>query len=263
LSEIWALLFFIFGTLLGSFANVVILRLPKGESVLFPASHCYSCQKPVRWFDNIPVFSWLILRGKCRNCKVPFSVRYPLVELIMGLLFLIAFLQIGWSWFLIEALILIFGLVTISFIDLDHMIIPNVLSLPGVLIGLVGAAINPERTFLDGFLGFLVGGVFFFAIAYLYAVLRKREGLGGGDIKLLAWIGSVLGLMSIPFVVLVSSLTGIIAGLLTAFKSREGMQTQIPFGPYIALSALLYLFLSQSGLESWLLELYGLKPVNP
>lgn len=230
------------GAILGSFANVVIYRLPEGKSVLGPGSYCRKCKTPVKWFDNIPVFSWFFLRGRCRTCSENISFRYPLVEIIMAILFLLCYLHVGLKWVLIEYLIFIFGLVVITFIDIDHFIIPDTFSIGGILVGLVGAYLNPERGLLEASLGVLMGGGFFWAIAWIYYIVRKQEGIGGGDIKLLAWIGAVLGWPSIPFIIVSSSLIGGIAGLLTAYKKKSGLKTVIPYGPYLAFGAVLYLF---------------------
>jgi leader peptidase (prepilin peptidase) / N-methyltransferase len=255
LASIPPFFFFIFGAIFGSFANVVIYRLPKGESISFPGSHCYSCKKPVRWFHNIPIFSWFLLKGKCADCKAPFSFRYPLVEFLMGLVFYLAFYFYGWNWQLLEILIFLFGLVTVSFIDLDHYILPDVFTLSGIVIGLVGALLNPERSFLDALLGVLIGGGFLWAIAYFYFVFRKEEGMGGGDIKLLAWMGAVLGWKAIPFVIITSSVVGSLGGIWVALKQKKGMKAAIPFGPYLALGAVAYLFGGQE-IASWYLKLF-------
>lgn len=240
--EFLGALFFIFGSLLGSFANVIICRLPEGESIVRPRSHCRRCKKMVSWFDNIPIVSYLLLKGRCRNCGESFSIRYPFVEFLMGALFCALFYYVGFNFYLVEYLIFSFGLVTVTFIDFDHMILPDEFTLSGIIIGLAGALINPDRTFFDAVSGVLVGGGFLWAISAIYFWLRKQEGMGGGDIKLLAWIGAVLGWTSVPFVILCSSLIGTLVGLLAMAKSKDGLQTAIPFGPYLALGAILFIF---------------------
>lgn len=233
---------FCFGAIFGSFANVIILRLPKGESIISPPSRCHSCGAKVKWYDNIPIFSWFILRGRCRNCHTKFSFRYPLTEFMMALAFALAFYFIGWNWFLLEVLIFLFGLITVSFIDIDHFILPDVFTLSGIALGLLGGLLNPERSFVDSLLGCFFGGGFLWAIAYFYYVIRKEEGMGGGDIKLLAWMGALLGWKSIPFIIIASSLVGTVGGAILAIRSQKGMKTVIPFGPYLAFGAVLYLF---------------------
>ncbi|UYL08967.1 prepilin peptidase [Bdellovibrio sp. SKB1291214] len=247
--------FFLFGALFGSFGNVVIYRLPREESIVKPRSYCYSCKKQVAWYDNIPILSWFILGGKCRNCGAKFSFRYPLVELIMATLFALAYHYAGLSWDLLEYLIFIFGLVVCTFIDLDHMILPDEFTLSGIVIGLVGAALNPHREFLDSLYGVLMGGGFLWGMAYLYWIFTKQEGMGGGDIKLLAWIGALLGWKAIPFVIMSSAIIGSVVGLVAARKQKAGLKTIIPFGPYLAFAAVLYLFGGQT-IALWYLDLF-------
>lgn len=247
--------FFVFGALLGSFANVVIYRMPAGKSVVSPRSHCPHCGKNIAWFDNIPILSWFILKGHCRNCGQRFSFRYALVELLTGSLFATAFFYFGFSWSLLEALLFLFPLVICVFIDFDHMILPDEFTLSGIVIGLLGAWLSPERDFMPALIGVFIGGGFLWALAYLYYVFTKNDGMGGGDIKLLAWIGAVLGWEAIPFVIMVSAIVGSVVGLAFAWKSSEGLKTAIPFGPYLALGAILYLFGGQT-IGEWYLGLF-------
>lgn len=248
---------FLFGAIWGSFANVVIYRMPLGQSVVRPRSKCPKCQQPIYWYDNIPIFSWLYLRGKCRRCANPISIRYPLVEFIMGTVFSLALYFVGWHLYLIEILIFLFSLITVVFIDIDHFILPDKFTLSGIVIGLAGALLNPfdERTFLDSILGVVLGGGFLWAIAYFYYVFRKEEGMGGGDIKLIAWIGAVLGWKAVPFVIVSSSIIGAIAGGIAALKSDKGMKTVIPFGPYLGLGAVIYLF-GGAHIAHWYISLF-------
>lgn len=251
-----AILFFLFlfGISFGSFANVLIYRLPNEETVL-GRSFCGLCGEVILWYRNIPILSYFLLKGRCGSCDRPFSLRYPIVELLTGILFTWVYYLYGMNWFTLELLILVFGLVVGSFIDWDHMILPDEITIGGTVIGLIGAAVNPEREFLDALLGVLVGGGSLWLVAYIYFIFTGREGLGGGDIKLLAFIGSILGWKSIPFVILCSSTVGAVVGLIMARKTNEGLKTAIPFGPFIALAAFLYL----AGLKSvgiWYLQLF-------
>lgn len=247
--------FFVLGAIFGSFGNVVIYRLPREESVVKPRSYCYSCKTQIKWYDNIPILSWFILRGRCRHCHAKFSFRYPLVELIMGTLFALSFHYAGLSWTLLEYLIFIFGLVICTFIDFDHMILPDEFTLSGIVIGLLGAALNPHREFLDALFGVLMGGGFLWGMAYVYYLLTKQEGMGGGDIKLLAWIGALLGWKAIPFVIMSSAIIGSVVGLILARKENLGLKTVIPFGPYLALGAILYLFGGET-IALWYVDLF-------
>ena len=172
----------------------------------------------------------------------------------MGLLFLGLYQIYDLQWLTIEYGIFIFGLVVVSFIDFDHFILPDFFTLGGIIIGLIGALFNPQRDFVDSILGILFGGGFLWLIAYIYWIFRKEEGMGGGDIKLLAWIGAVLGWKSIPFVILVSSISGSTVGILIMLKSKGSLKTVIPFGPYLVLGALLYLF-TDPDLGHWYLNL--------
>lgn len=236
------ILFGILGLLLGSFANVVIVRLPQGESVVRPRSHCPSCKSLIRYFDNIPLISWLLLKGKCRNCNASISWKYPLVEALMAALFASTFYYFSWQWFTLEILIFTFSVLIASFIDFDHYILPDTLTLSGIVIALLGAALNPERALLDSFLGFLMGGGSLWLVAYVYYAWKHIEAMGGGDIKLLAWIGALIGWKGIPFVILSASLVGAVVGIIISVKDRSGLQAKIPFGPYLAMGTLLYLF---------------------
>lgn len=245
---------FVFGACFGSFANVIIYRLPRGEA-LTGRSYCYKCGKTIPWYHNIPVFSYFVLRGRCSACQASFSLRYPLVEFTMAALFAAVVAFYGLSWLSLEYLIFVFGLVTASFIDFDHMILPDEITLGGLVLALVGAALNPERAFLEALIGCVVGGGILWLIAYIYYVFTGREGLGGGDIKLLAWLGAVLGWKAIPFVILSSSVLGSVVGLMASKKTEDGLKTMIPFGPFLALGAILYLL----GLKSvgiWYLQLF-------
>jgi leader peptidase (prepilin peptidase)/N-methyltransferase len=249
------ILFFVLGATFGSFGNVIIYRLPKNESVVRPRSRCQKCAKPVAWYDNIPLISWLILRGKCRHCQAPFSFRYFVVELVMALCFVLTFHFVGWEWLLLEYLIFVFGLVVCSFIDLDHMILPDVFTLSGIVIGILGAALNPERSFWESLAGVIMGGGFLWMTAYLYFLFTKNEGMGGGDIKLVAWIGAVLGWQAIPFVIIISALSGTVIGLVMSRKQKKGLKAVIPYGPFLALGALFYIFGLQT-LSQWYLSLF-------
>ncbi|MBE8221432.1 MAG: prepilin peptidase [Bdellovibrionales bacterium] len=258
--DIYAVYIFLLGLIWGSFANVVIYRLPLKKSVVKPPSSCPKCKKNIAWHDNIPVLSWIFLKGMCRHCKNKISVRYPIVELLMAIMFTSIYIKFGFQWYLLELIILTFGLISISFIDLDHMIIPDVLSLGGIVVGLFGGLLNPDRSIIDAFLGILFGGGFFWLTAYLYFILKKQEGLGGGDIKLLAWIGAVLGWKAIPFIILVSSFVGLLFGGLILLISKKKLNQAIPFGPYIVVATFLYLFFGAT-LTSWYFNLFFMSTI--
>lgn len=236
----------LFGALVGSFLNVVIVRLPEeGGSVVFPPSHCPLCKKSIAWYDNIPLVSFLLLRGRCRQCGQRISWRYPLVEAAMALLALALYQHFGFTLLLAIYFPFCAALLAVIFIDLQHQIIPDVISLPGIVLGFALSFVNPFVTWQEAGLGIVFGGGSFYLVALGYYLLTKREGMGGGDIKLLAMIGAFLGWQSLPFVVFGSSLLGVVAGVWAMVEQRKGGKTVIPYGPFLAIAALLYLFFRQ------------------
>lgn len=239
----FSLLAALFGAMVGSFLNVVIVRLPKeGGSVIFPASHCPACKSAILWHDNIPLLSFILLRGKCRSCGRKISWRYPLVELAMALLSLALFRHFGLG--LLYPIYFLFGaaLIAVIFIDLEHQIIPDLISLPGIAIGFALSFVNPLVTWPDSALGIIFGGGSFYLVAQTYYLLTKREGMGGGDIKLLAMLGAFLGWQALPFVIFASAALGTVVGIWAMIEQGRGGKTVIPYGPFLALAALLYLF---------------------
>lgn len=234
---------FIFGALIGSFLNVVILRLPKpGISVVFPASHCPSCKASLSWYENVPIISYLILRGKCGHCRVSISFQYPTVEFLTGILAAACVSSFGLSFAAAGYFIFSAALITIIWIDIHHQIIPDIISLPGIVFGFCFSFISPLVTWQGSLIGLLAGGGVFYAISLSYFLLRKQEGLGGGDIKLLAMLGAFLGWQSLFFIIFASSVTGSIGGLIAMRSQKKGGATRIPFGPFLAVSGLAYLF---------------------
>ncbi len=246
------------GALVGSFLNVVILRLPdENGSIVLPPSHCPHCQTPLHWYENIPVFSFLFLAGRCRSCRVSISWQYPLVESAMALLSLGLYHRFGLSLAFGIYFLFVAALLVVIFIDLRHQLIPDVISLPGIVIGFAVSFINPFVSWQDAGLGLLIGGGLLYSIALGYYLFTKRVGMGGGDIKLLAMIGAFLGWQSLPFVVFSSSLLGSIVGIGAMFKQKKGGKTMIPYGPFLSVSALIYLFFRERILVLVLLWLRG------
>ena len=233
---------FTFGAVVGSFLNVCICRMPKGESVVSPPSHCPRCDYRIRWYDNIPLFSYLLLRGKCRGCGTHISMQYPLVELLNGLLTLALFLKFGPTLSFLALFLFCSALVVITFIDLEHQIIPDEISLSGIVIGFVFSFFLPWQTWLNSLLGILLGGGSLLLVAYAYQWLTGKEGMGGGDIKLLAMMGAFLGWKSIPFIIFSSSLVGSVVGITIMLVQKKDSKLAIPFGPYLAFGAVLYIF---------------------
>ena len=206
-------------------------------------SRCPHCNYKIPFYLNIPILSWFFLRGLCRNCQGKISFRYPLVEFLTACLFAGLFALIGWKWFLLEALIFVFGLIVVSFIDLKKMILPSFFTLPGVYIGLAGGFFNPERAFSTAVLGWLSGGFILWLSGYLYFQIRNREGMGDGDVSLMGWIGAVLGWRSIAFVLIFSCFLGVLAGMWVIFRKNQSAATPFPFGPCLAVGAVSYIVL--------------------
>ena len=233
---------FIFGAAIGSFLNVCIFRLPAETSIVKPRSQCPYCQHPIRNCDNIPLISFIILRGKCRDCGGKISWRYPLVELITALLALLLFLKFGLTLKFLVFFIFTAVLIVITFIDLDHQIIRDIITLPGIPIFSLAAIFLVKIPWLEALLGLLIGGGVLFAIAFVYELISKREGMGGGDIKLLAMIGGFLGWKSLMFILLFSSFSGAIVGLTAMIIKKQDMKYAVPFGPFLSAAAVAYLF---------------------
>lgn len=249
-----ALFSFLFGAICGSFLNVCIYRMPLDQSVVSPGSHCMGCGAQVRWFDNIPIISWFLLRGRCRRCAAPFSIRYPLIEALTGLLSVLLMLRFGPGLPYLIYFCLTAALVVITFIDFDHQIIPDEISLPGIGLGLLCSFFLPQPGWLSSLLGIIAGWGSLAAIFYTYLWLTGKEGMGGGDAKLLAMLGGFLGLAAVPFIIFISSLVGTIVGVSLMLIQKKGRHLAIPFGPYLAAGGLLYIFYGPQ-LITWYLRL--------
>jgi leader peptidase (prepilin peptidase) / N-methyltransferase len=257
---------FAFGTCIGSFLNVCIHRLPADESVVWPASRCPRCSTAIAWYDNIPLLSWMLLGARCRQCGASIALRYPLVEAATGGLAVLALLGFGPTLGAAVAFAFSAALLLITFIDLDHQIIPDEVSLPGIGVGL-GLALLPSGIGLaDAIAGVLFGGGLLWAVAWGYERATGVEGMGFGDVKLLAMIGAFLGWQAILPVLVLASVTGALAGVavlvsrgasrsgrrvvarfglraVVPFAQRAARRTAIPFGPFLALGAVLILYL--------------------
>jgi len=250
---------FIFGACIGSFLNVVILRLPEeGASLVYPPSRCPKCLKNIKWYDNIPIISFIILRKKCRHCGAPISWQYPLVELTMALLSVALLFKFGLTVALPIYLVFTAALLAVIVIDFYHKIIPDVISLPGIILGFACSFFNPLVTWQQSGIGLLIGGGVLYAVAAGYYLFTKREGMGGGDIKLLAMIGAFLGWQSLPFVVFGSSILGAVVGIGAMAKQKKGGRTVIPYGPFLSIAAIVYMFYRE--LINYYLMLYFLGP---
>ena len=234
------LFIFILGIVVGSFANVLIYRLPRKESIVSPGSHCPGCRKPIRWFDNIPVFSYLLLRGRCRSCGEPISWRYPAVELVNGLLYLGLAMRFGAGTVALILAPFVTAMVVIAFIDLDHRIIPNVISYPGMAAGLGLSFLAGYPRPVDSAIGLLAGGGFLYLVATGYYLITKRMGMG--DVKLLGMVGAYLGWQALPVTILLAAVTGSVIGVVAMKVQGEDRTYAVPFGPFLALGALAHIF---------------------
>ncbi len=236
------LIVFVYGTIFGSFLNVCIHRLPREESIAWPASHCPHCQASIAWYHNLPLISYLWLRGRCRHCQNPIAWRYPFIELVNGLGYLGIVWWFGWSWETAVYFLLFSALLAISAIDISHFIIPDVITLPGIAIGIILSATILPVGLWNSLLGVLVGGGLLWIMAVASPLLFGKEGMGGGDIKLLAMIGAFLGWKPTLLTVLVGAFIGSIVGIgLIASKVMQREQ-YLPFGPFLALGAIVALF---------------------
>ncbi len=247
---------FVLGTVIGSFLNVCIYRIPAGKSIVSPPSACPHCGHHIRWFQNIPILSYLFLGGKCAACRARISLRYPAIEALTGLLFALVLYYFSFSAATIVYWVFIASLVTITFIDLDHQIIPDVISLPGILVGFICSFFVPWLSWSDSLLGILVGGGILLAIAWFYELLTKRAGMGGGDIKLLGMLGAFLGWKAVLPIVFVASLAGSLVGVPLMLLQKKDAKLAIPFGPFLAFAATVYLFWGRD-LVYWYLSLLG------
>jgi len=256
---------FAMGASVGSFLNVCIHRIPEDLSVVSPASRCPHCETPIAWYDNVPILSWLWLRGRCRSCDAPIAARYPFVEFLGGVLAVIAMVRLGPTPMGLVAFAFTAALLLITFIDFDHFFIPDEVSLPGIVVGL-GVALLPGGIGLaDALAGVALGGGLLWLVAWSYERATGLEGMGFGDVKLLAMIGAFLGWQALPVVLLIASIGGSLVGVLAIFgaRGRAGMgkvrrtlgpgavvpylrrrarTTAIPFGPFLALGALVVLY---------------------
>ena len=241
---------FILGLIVGSFSNVCVYRIPKNESIIFPASRCPKCSSPIKPVDNIPLLSYILLKGRCRNCGNKISTQYPIVEFLTGLIYLIICLIYGLSIQSLIYIILSSALIIIAFIDLNEQIVPDVISLPGIAIGFIISFFVPYISFINSALGVLVGGGIILIIALGGSAIFKKEAMGGGDVKLAAMIGAFLGwryiIISLFLGFFLGALTGIIL-IMAKIKSREDV---VPFGPFIVLGSFITLLWGEQ-IISW------------
>lgn len=243
------------GLMVGSFANVCVYRIPRRESIVFPGSHCPNCNHAIAFYDNIPLLSWLLLGGRCRHCQNPIAWRYPLLELVMAMSWGALAWYFGPTEELAVALLLFSMLWVLSFIDLETGLLPNVITYPGIALGLVISWWLGNG--IDALIGAVAGYWVFWSIATLFRLITGREGMGYGDFKLLAMLGAFMGWQALPFIVLVSSVVGIVVGVTFLLFARKGLRAEIPFGPYLAVAGMIW-FVRGDAILQWYLNMAGL-----
>lgn len=242
-----AIFIFIFGAILGSFLNVCIHRMPKQESIVFPASHCPKCKKNIFWYDNIPVLSYLVLAGKCRFCKAAISYRYPLVELLTAFLLTALFVNFGLTPKFFAYSIMVSGLIVATFIDFEIQEIPDEISLGGTVVGIALAVLFPSifdvatrlGSLINSLTGAVVGGGIIYLLGFFGKLAFKKDAMGGGDVKLMAMIGSIIGVKMVILTFFIAPFLGVVPGIIS--KIKEGAET-IPYGPFLSMAALIAVF---------------------
>jgi leader peptidase (prepilin peptidase)/N-methyltransferase len=244
----------LFGLLVGSFLNVCIYRIPRQESIVWPASRCGACNRPLAWYENIPLVSWLALRGRCRTCGERISAMYPAVEATTGALFAVAPLAFGWTPLLAVRLAFACAMVVLFGIDLRHRILPNAITLPGVVVGLLCSLFLPPGL-VSAVVGAAVGGGVLFAIGETYFRVRGVDGLGMGDVKMLGMIGAFLGWRQTIVTLVLASFLGSIVGVGIIATRRGGMQVALPFGTFLAIGALVA-SVAGDAMLAWYLSFY-------
>ena len=238
------------GLVVGSFLNVVIVRVPARRSLWKPGSACTACGTAIAWHDNVPVVSFALLRGRCRTCGIAIPWRYPLVEALTAILFLLAYERFGLSVALVPALLLLAALVAITFIDLEHQIIPDVITLPGIVTGVVANVATGSVSWLDSVIGAIGAGALFFAI-----ILASGGGMGGGDMKLAAMLGAFLGWQLTLVALFLAILGGGISVVAVSLKKKLGRKDPIPFGPFLAVGGAAALLWGQR-LLTWYVDIF-------
>lgn len=240
----------VFGSLIGSFLNVCIYRIPEKKSIVSPSSSCPSCGRAIRFYDNIPVLSFIMLRGRCRNCSFPISIKYPFVEALTAAFAIALYVRFGLSGEFLLFGVLTTALITITFIDLTHRIIPDVISLPMIAVGFIATIAMRYPDILEGvlfsFTGIVVGGGVLLGVALIYHLVTGTEGMGGGDVKLLAMIGAFLGWKGVAFTLFGASTFGALVGIGFMVILGKKAKYALPFGPFLAIGALIYIFCGEA-----------------
>ncbi len=257
----FTLLVFLVGACIGSFLNVCIHRIPREESIVHPRSRCPSCRQPIAWYDNVPVLSYFVLRGRCRHCRTPISARYALVEMLTAVLFVAVWNRYGYDARTPVYLVMVSGLLLGTFVDLEHYLIPDRVSLGGMVTGLLFSVLVPSLqgeaemgpALLKSVIGLIAGSGSLFLVAEAGRRILKKDAMGLGDVKLLGGIGAYLGWGGVIFTVLISSLVGSLVGVGLIVAGKREWQSRLPYGPFLALGALIWI-LGGQGWWRWYLS---------
>lgn len=248
------LLMAVLGLCVGSFLNVCIYRLPRGQSLVSPASRCPACGRSLRWFDNVPVVSWLVLRGRCGQCQAPISAQYPIIEVLTA----IAWVFIAWitppGWLLASRLVLGTALIVLFMIDLEHQLLPNAITLPGIVTGFAFSLVTHPGA-IESLIGIAVGGGVLYAIAAGYYLLRKEEGMGMGDVKMLAMVGAFLGWRAVLLTLVLASFAGAVFGVAIMVLQRGSLRYALPFGTFLAVATFVAMLVGEEIL-AWYFAFY-------
>ena len=253
--DLMSLYLFIIGACIGSFLNVCIYRLPKEESIISPPSHCPFCKNRLKWYHNIPILSYIFLKGKCAYCGEKISIRYLVVEFLSGIFLIINYNLYGFSFNFFFYTVFIYLTIIVIFADLKYMIIPDEVTIGGIIIGFIMSFFSSSISWQQSLLGILIGGGILYVVIILFYIITKKEGMGGGDVKLLAMIGAFLGIKSIFFVIFVGSLLGLIVSIPFMLIKKKGKDSQIPFGPFLSIAGIIYLYEGEKILN-WYLWLF-------
>jgi leader peptidase (prepilin peptidase)/N-methyltransferase len=248
LAELWPIYLYaaLIGLIVGSYLNVLIHRIPAGKSTVLPRSRCPYCSGAIRFYDNLPVLSYLLLRGRCRHCKAPISFRYPAIEVITAALFVAVVYRFGIRPVLAPALVFVCLMVLLAAIDVEHFLLPDKITMPGILVGLALQFWNPTTTLLDAIVGVLVGAGLLILVINFWFWLRGDEGMGLGDVNMLALIGAFLGWQGVLTTLFLATLSGALVGLLLLAVGKLGLQSRLPFGLFLALGGIVSLFMGEA-----------------
>jgi leader peptidase (prepilin peptidase)/N-methyltransferase len=247
---------FLFGALIGSFLNVCVYRLPRGQSIVWPSSYCPGCGSQIAPYDNVPVLSYLCLGGRCRTCQQSIPLRYPLIELLNGLGYVMILWQFGFTPVAVAYAVLFSSLVTVTWIDLSHQIIPDVITLPGIILGLVAGSTVLPTGLVNSIAGVAVGGGLLWILALASPYIFGKEGMGGGDIKLMAMVGAFLGWKPTLLTIMVGAMVGSAVGLGLILLHVIRRDDYVPFGPFLAIGAVFSLFFHRE-VFNWYVSLFA------